>query len=100
MEFVMQRDSIHNKAWRPFLEQPLDDLVQKATEAKELGTLFRPGKGGITVELADTPLEEEHEPAEEEEGHEDDNLLENAKRGGGGGGGGGGLLGRDSSRLH
>eukprot|EP00971_Amphidinium_carterae_P344026 6484144-Amphidinium_carterae.1 len=45
MEFVMQRDSIHNKAWRPFLEEPLDDPVQKAKEAKELGTLFVQEKG-------------------------------------------------------
>eukprot|EP00971_Amphidinium_carterae_P107330 2126421-Amphidinium_carterae.1 len=74
MEFVTQRDSIHNKAWRPFLEQPLDDLVWKAKDAKELGTLFRAGKGGITVELADNFLEEERELVDE-----DDNLLEDVQ---------------------
>eukprot|EP00971_Amphidinium_carterae_P221786 4402615-Amphidinium_carterae.2 len=49
MDCVMQRGSIHNKPWRPCLEQALNDLVQKDLEkdAKELGTLFRPGKGEL-----------------------------------------------------
>eukprot|EP00971_Amphidinium_carterae_P295362 5865795-Amphidinium_carterae.1 len=83
MEFVMQQGQYPQQGLEAV---PWDDM-QKAKDAMERGTLFRPRKGGIAMELADTrvPSEEEHEPADEE-GHEGDNLLEPGgctERGGG-----------------